>query len=468
MLARWLILLLALVAIIGCGGKKGAATPTTYPQISITWPARSKASTFNGISSAESVVIVFTSQGNSNEVSTIAVDRASNPAGYTQGYFGNNKIPLGELNYTVSFYPYTGGLSNSLNTAHPPVGVASGTATIKDLGGELYDPTGSSALTGVTVLTEIRTVSITIGGTVVNPPTTSSVQVGQTLQLGFQPFDANGNLVAVTEGSEEFGSSNNSIASLTPPTQSAGWILTGNKVGSVTLQVAIDGVGNAITVNVTAAPVTPSVNVAWGARTRDVQLTSALSVAITVNEYDNNNNLLGTATGSADRPTTTLSATTAPVLLNAPLPVTTGTSNTITITASFYDQTLEQIGSGTPEVVGTYTLSNAGLNGAGAIVAGSNSITVDGQQPVITSVVLSQPSSMHVGDTYQFTFTCLDSSNQPLANVSQGSASYTVGDSSIVSIIQPYGLIQAQKVGTTTVNCTIDGVKSNTITVTVN
>ena len=175
----------------------------------------------------------------------------------------------------------------------------------------------------------------------------------------------------------------------------------------------------------------------WGARSRTVALTSAESVSVTVTSGTQ------TSTGTANRDLTQLQQTAQVVTLGTALPV-----GTVTVSATFYDQPNE-----TGDVVGTYTNTTTTLQASGTLVSAGQQLAITAN-PVIRRVVISPPTTVAPNATEQLTFTAYDINNNPLPQVSAGSATFTAaGGQSFISVTS-YGLVTGNSAGSQTVTCT--------------
>lgn len=441
MSVRWFLLVLAIFALIGCGGK-GSKTTSAAPFVSLQWPARSKTTTptLDGLSSAVSVNVTVTSKVN-GDVSVANADRPTDPTAVLIGYTLNKKLIVGAVHLVVTLYSQTG-----------EKGVAVGSiATDAFLGGAgVLFGADNNPIGNLQVLGVVASVQITVPGTT-GAQTTASVGVGQTLQFGFTCEDANNNLLAISSsqdaGAAIFQAQTASIATCTPT-----GLATGVKAGTTQIGCLVDGKTAQLTLTVNPAPIAPVITVGWGALTRgNTPLTSARSVAVSVTD--------GTtiSTVNADR----LSFASNPASYTQNL---TGNNKllvgNVTITVTFYDKVGEA-----GDVVGTFNATGS-MTSAGALLnhSGSSLGTVD-SNAVITRVVIDPPNPVAVGGTEQLTFKCFDSNNNLIANVDPGSGSFTTSGS--VLTVSPSGVVTGVNAGNQNVTCTVDGVASAATQVTV-
>ena len=207
-------LVAALPLFVGCGGG-GSSTPvaTTTPiKLDLSWAARSR-----GIvtpASARSVV-VFLQQGNPSTGGLAqfpAINRADDPAAYTQSYVSPTNVRPGPNLITLIFYTNKDGAGEVVGTASKAINLAS-------------DGTGIGE-----VLTVGKVLSVAIAGA-------SALTVGQNTELGIAATDGNGASVAVSSGSATFSVlSGGDFITLTPDGK-----ITAKAVGVARLSVSMDG-----------------------------------------------------------------------------------------------------------------------------------------------------------------------------------------------------------------------------------
>jgi hypothetical protein len=232
MFVRWIVVVVALVGLVGCGGK-GSSTPSARPFFSITWPERTKTAT--ATTSALSAVVTCTSLVN-NQTSTAEADRPTGTTSTSPQYTCNKALPLGQLNFAITFYDEAKGAGDI-------VGQATTAAVMTSTTGELLN--ASNQILSVSLVNTVSTVNITVSNAVA---TTATVVAGSTLQLGFQALNSSGTALAnVSDGSQDFTSENPAFATVTPT-----GLVTGVAAGTATIQCSVDGVSTTLTLTVTA------------------------------------------------------------------------------------------------------------------------------------------------------------------------------------------------------------------------
>lgn len=466
MTARWLVLFVVVFALIGCGGKHGSNGPIASPFIIISWPARSKTSsspTVTAPSSALSVSVTCTSISTPGDVASLAENRQATLEAYTDNEVLKGTVPIGHVQLVINFYAQQ-------NEQGAIVATATTDGTVDNLNGSLVDGNGNPLT--VSLATTIKTVEITApsgSSSTLSPSTGTLVPVNGTVQLGFNAYDQNNALVAVTPGSGTFQAQTASVASVTPT-----GLLTGVKSGTTLIGCQVDGVYNTgqwqFTANVPVAPIT---TIAWGARSRTVALTSAesASIAITSVPPAGVSYAAQTCTITQDRNLANLAAFNQSVTGSTDLPV-----GPVTVTATFYDEPGEQ-----GDVVGTLSLpvsgaANPQIASAGTLESSTGqTITIQGNTNV-GSVVITAPTTLvydpsaSTQTTEQLTFTCYTGPNGTgtvLTNVSAGSATFSGGGSTVG--LTADGIATPKAGGTQTgVTCTVDGVASPSVSIPVN
>jgi hypothetical protein len=371
----------------------------------------------------------------------LSSDRPTDPAAATIGYTLPTKLPVGPCALAVTLYSQTkeGGIAvGSINTDC----YVGGTGVLY---GADNNPISSLQVTGV-----VASVQITVPNTT-GAQTAASVTVGSTLQLGFTVEDADHNLLAVSSSSDQgagyFAVQSSATATCTPT-----GLVTGVAAGKTIIACSVDGQSAQLTLTVNAAPIAPQITVGWGALTKAVPLTSARSVAVSITDGTNTSTVKADRLSFAANPASYTQTLTGGSTLNV---------GSVTITVTFYDETGEQ-----GDVVGTF-------NGTGTMTStgtldnqsGSSLGTVD-SNAVITRVVINTPTAVAVGSTEQLTFSCYDANNNKVANVAAGSGSFSTSGSDLT--VSPAGIVTGVAAGSQNVTCTVDGVTSQSVSVTVN
>ena len=370
------------------------------------------------------------------------------------------------------------------------------------VGGLLTARTPGTTVVFATVEGVVGTATVTVravpvGSVVVTPPT-SSVVVGDAVQLSAAVRDASGNpLPGRLVG---WSSSDDAIAVVS----STGRV-TGLKVGTATITASSEGKSGTATVTVTGAPVAsvtvspPNAGLTIGqtttltAKTLDANgeeltgraiawSTSAPSVATVSSTGVVTASGVGsatiTATSEGKTGTATITVTTVPVasVTVAPttLPLQVGGTGTLTATTRdaqnnvLTGRTISWT-SGTPGVAtvapnGTVTALAPGTSLITATSEGkSGTATVTVTAVPVASVAVSPTSaSLTIGETQQATATARDAQGNALAG---RTITWQSGNTNVATVTQA-GLITAVGVGNTTVTATSEG-KTGTVAVSV-
>ena len=350
---------------------------------------------------------------------------------------------------------------------------------------------------GVVASTSVTVRAVAVGSVVVTPPT-SSVVVGDAVQLSAAVRDAAGNpldgrLVGWT-------SSDDAVAVVS----SAGRV-TGLKVGTATITASSEGKSGTATITVTGAPVAsvtvspPNAALTIGqtttltAKTLDASnaeltgrvvtwTTSAAGVATVSSAGVVTAAGVGsatiTATSEGKTGTATITVTTIPVasVAVAPttLPLQVGATGTLTATTRDAQNTV-LTGRPVTWTSGTPGVATVSPNGeVTAVAPGSSVITATSEGktgtatvtvsavPVASVVVAPTTLPLQVGGTGTLTATARDAGNNALAGRTITWTSGTPG----VATVAPNGTVTAVAPGTSVITATSEG-KSGTATVTV-
>jgi hypothetical protein len=212
---------LGALLLAGCGGGGGGSNPSTHAaNLQIQWAARSRAVT--GPASALSASITVADASPRREDLTLVVDRAENPAAYTQTYSVGQAI-RGPHALTVRFYSGPNASGDVVATA---------TGTLADDG-----------TTNVTTTRAVDRVTVVPG---------QHLTAGTTETLAFNALDDEGSIVAVSPGSAFWTlvNGNGGVLEL-----SQDGIATANTRGTAQVRVTVDGVtSETIDVQVDADP----------------------------------------------------------------------------------------------------------------------------------------------------------------------------------------------------------------------
>lgn len=212
---------LAALMFAGCGGGGGGSNPPTHSaDVQIQWGARSRA--VAGPASALSASITVADAGSHREDLTLVVDRAENPAAYTQTYSLGQAI-RGPHALTVRFYSGANGSGDVVATA---------TGTLADDG-----------TTNVTTTRAVDRVMVVPG---------QHLTAGTSGTLAFNALDDEGAIVAVSPGSA-FWTLVDGHGGVLELNQDG--TATANVRGGAQVQVTVDGVeSQVIDVQVDADP----------------------------------------------------------------------------------------------------------------------------------------------------------------------------------------------------------------------
>lgn len=247
-------------------------------------------------------------------------------------------------------------------------------------------------------------------------PSTGSLNIGSTIQLGASPLDLLGNILS---GTATWSSSNNAIATL-----SANGTVTGIAAGTVTINATIAGItGSAtITVNAPAAPPAPPApapiaTIAVSPSTASIAALSSTQLSATPRD----------AQGNALTGRTLVWTSSNPLVA-----------------------TVTQSGLVTGVTTGSVTIS---VTGEGITGTASVSIT-----PIPVSTVTISTGSVCVAGSLQLSAVAKDAHG----NVLTGRVVTWSSSSPLVASVSASGLVAGLALGSTTITATIDGVSAST------
>ena len=238
------------------GGQTTAGSTGTVPggtsvatAVDISWGPRARV--LNAPSSALSAQIRFVRAGDPGNGAAYTVDRLDSPSAYTATYPTPKAVLSGAFTISVEFYAQKGGAGGIV-----------GRATT----GAIVKPDGTLARADGQPLGAILTEGTIRAVEVVAPRT---LFVGSTAPLGANAKDASGATIAVSPGSIFFQSGGQAGTTGTTGGGSSGPVLTlntdasqttvtGNRIGTTSLQAFVDGVASeAVPVEVRYDPAGP-------------------------------------------------------------------------------------------------------------------------------------------------------------------------------------------------------------------
>jgi len=214
----------AVLCVVGCGGAGAVSRASTSGQyvkvqVPIQWAQRAR--DIGGPESALSVVVTIQGAGQGGVDVTMAADRLSSPAAYSQTYQTSLLASMGVHPVAITFYAQAGGTGSVVGVASAQLDVLSG---------------GVLAMANGSPLNSLAT-SGTVASVTLAKPT---AYVGQATSLGVSAYDSNRNLVVVSPGSISYTlTANTGSATINSNGQ-----LVGATVGTATLTAWIDGVSS--------------------------------------------------------------------------------------------------------------------------------------------------------------------------------------------------------------------------------
>ncbi len=270
-MAKSCFLIVLLCALLwGCGGGGGGASTTggpgtAAPTLKIAWANRTR--DVNSPSSALSFAAVFHRTDAAGTDLTLQADRDSNLAAHTSSYTASSALPLaGTYNLTITFYAQGGEAGQVVGTAATALTIASNGALLDTQG----HPLGTIDFAGT-----VRSCQVVAG---------QAFSVGQTGTIAASALDANGQVLVISPGSFTFQQvTGASVLSVKPDGS-----FTALATGTASLTATVDGIVSPTgTVLVNGPLSAPVLNIAWPARTRDVNSpSSALSFTAVFHRTD--------------------------------------------------------------------------------------------------------------------------------------------------------------------------------------